>query len=140
MTEDTHREVALTRVANSHYTATNERGGTINVGTADTPDFSPVELLLVAIGGCTAIDVDILTSRRAEPDSFAVAVGAEKVRDAGGNSLKDITVTFRITFPGGDDGDRARALLPDAVKKSHERLCTVSRTVEQGTPITPIIE
>jgi putative redox protein len=140
MTEDTHREVTIERVANSHYTATNERGGKISVGTADTPDFSPVELLLVAIGGCTAIDVDILTSRRAEPDSFTVAVGAEKVRDAGGNSLKDITVTFRITFPEGDDGDKARALLPDAVKKSHERLCTVSRTVEQGTPITPIIE
>jgi len=140
MTEDTHREVTLSRVANSHYIAANTRGGTINVGTADTPDFSPVELLLVAIGGCTAIDVDILTSRRAEPDSFTVAVGAEKVRDAGGNSLKDITVTFRITFPEGEDGDRARALLPDAVKKSHERLCTVSRTVEQGTPITPLIE
>jgi putative redox protein len=140
MTEDTHREVTIERVTNSHYTATNERGGTISVGTADTPDFSPVELLLVAIGGCTAIDVDILTSRRAEPDSFTVAVGAEKVRDAGGNSLKDITVTFRIAFPEGEDGDKARALLPDAVKKSHERLCTVSRTVEQGTPITPIIE
>jgi putative redox protein len=140
MTEETHREVTLERIANSHYTATNARGGTITVGTADTPDFSPVELLLVAIGGCTAIDVDILTSRRAEPDSFTVAVGAEKVRDASGNSLKDITVTFRITFPEGDDGDKARALLPDAVKKSHERLCTVSRTVEQGTPITPLIE
>jgi len=140
MTEDTHREVTLSRVVNSHYTATNARGGTINVGTADTPDFSPVELLLVAIGGCTAIDVDILTSRRAEPDSFTVAVGAEKVRDAGGNSLQDIAVTFRITFPEGEDGDKARALLPDAVKKSHERLCTVSRTVEQGTPVTPVIE
>jgi putative redox protein len=140
MTEDTHREVTIERITNSHYTATNARGGTIKVGTADTTDFSPVELLLVAIGACTAIDVDILTSRRAEPDSFAIAVGAEKVRDAGGSILKDITVTFRIAFPEGDGGDNARALLPDAVKKSHERLCTVSRTVEQGTPITPIIE
>jgi putative redox protein len=140
MSEDTHREVTIERITNSHYTATNARGGTINVGTADTTDFSPVELLLVAIGACTAIDVDILTSRRAEPDSFAVAVGAEKVRDAGGNAMKDITVTFRIAFPEGEDGDKARALLPDAVKKSHERLCTVSRTVEQGIPVTPIIE
>jgi putative redox protein len=140
MTEDTHREVTITRIANSHYSVTNARGGTITVGTADTPDFSPVELLLVAIGACTAIDVDILTSRRAEPDSFTVAAGAEKVRDTGGNILKDITVTFRIAFPDGDDGDKARALLPDAVTKSHERLCTVSRTVEQGTPVTPIIE
>jgi putative redox protein len=141
MTEDTHRQVTIDRIANTHYTATNARGGTITVGTADTTDFSPVELLLVAIGACTAIDVDILTSRRAEPDSFTVEVGAEKLRDdKGRSSLADITVTYRIRFPEGEDGDKARALLPDVVKRSHEKLCTVSRTVEQGTPVTPIIE
>jgi putative redox protein len=141
MTEDTHRQVAIERITNSHYTVTNARGGTITVGTADTTDFSPVELLLVSIGACTAIDVDILTSRRAEPDSFTVAVDAEKLRDEKGrNYLADITVTFRIRFPEGEDGDKARALLPDAVKQSHDRLCTVSRTVELGTPVTPLIE
>ena len=49
-------------------------------------------------------------------------------------------MTFRIRFPEGELGDKARALLPDAVKKSHERLCTVSRTVELGTPIASRIE
>jgi putative redox protein len=139
-TEDTHRQVTIQRIANSKYTVTNERGGTITVGTGDGTDFTPVELLLIAIGGCTAVDVDILTSRRAEPESFGVEVGAEKIRDADGNRLTDITVTFRVTFPDGEGGDKARALLPDAVKKSHDRLCTVSRTVELGTPITMHIE
>ena len=50
---------------------------------------------------------------------------ADKVRDAGGNRLTGIVVTFQIAFPGGADGDQARAALPDAVKKSHDRLCTV---------------
>jgi putative redox protein len=140
MTEDTHRQVALERVANSRYTVTNERGGQLTIGTGDGTDFTPVELLLAAIGGCTAVDVDILTSRRAEPDSFAVEVGAEKVREAGGNRLTDITVTFRVRFPGGAGGDKARTLLPDVVQMSHDRLCTVSRTVELGTPVTPRIE
>jgi putative redox protein len=141
MTEDTHRQVAIERIANSHYTVTNARGGTITVGTADSADFSPVELLLTAIGACTAIDIDILTSRRAEPDSFAIAVDAEKLRDEKGRSyLTDITVTFRIRFPEGEDGDKARTLLPDAVKRSHEQLCTVSRTVELGTPVATRIE
>lgn len=49
-------------------------------------------------------------------------------------------VTFRIRFPESEDGDKARALLPEAVRKSHDRLCTVSRTVELGTPITDRIE
>jgi putative redox protein len=140
MTEDTHRQVALERIANSRYTVTNERGGQLTIGTGDGTDFTPVELLLAAIGGCTAVDVDILTSRRAEPDSFAVEVGAEKVREAGGNRLTDIAVTFRVRFPGGEGGDKARALLPDVVQMSHDRLCTVSRTVELGTPVTPRIE
>jgi len=100
----------------------------------------PVELLLAAIGGCTAIDVDILTSRRAEPDMFEVLVDAEKVRDEAGSHLTDLLVTFRVSFPDGEAGDKARAILPDAVKKSHDRLCTVSRTVELGTPIATRIE
>jgi len=120
-------------VANTH-------GGQLAFGTGGGTEFTPTELLLAAIGGCTAIDIDILTSRRAEPDSFQVRVDAVKVRDAGGNRLSDIQVTFQITFPAGGQGDEARAILPDAVKKSHDRLCTVGRTVEIGTPITTRIE
>lgn len=141
MSDDTHRQVMIERIENSRYTVTNERGGQITIGSGGGTDFTPVELLLAAIGGCTAIDVDILTSRRAEPESFAVEVGAEKVRDEKGrNLLTDIVVTFRIAFPEGEGGDKARALLPDAVKQSHARLCTVSRTVELGTPIANRIE
>ena len=139
-TDSAHRSVRLERIENSRYTAINERGGKVSIGTGEGTDFTPVELLLVAIGGCTAVDVDILTSRRAEPDSFEIAVDADKVRDAAGNHLADLEVTFRITFPAGAQGDKARELLPDAVRKSHERLCTVSRTVELGTPIAMRIE
>ncbi len=99
-------------------------------------DFTPTELLLVAIASCTAIDVDTLTSRRAEPTAFEVVAEADKVRDEEGNHLTDITVTFRLEFPAGEAGDAARVVLPDAVKKSHDRICTVGRTVELGPPIT----
>ena len=62
------------------------------------------------------------------------------MRDAGGNRLIDMEVTFRIVFPGGERGVDARAVLPDVVKKSHDRLCTVGRTIEVGTPIATRIE
>ncbi len=136
--DSVHRNVTIGRIASGEFTATNDRGGQITLGTGSGAEFTPTELLLVAIGGCTAIDIDILTSRRAEPEAFEVLVDAEKVRDAGGNRLTDIEVTFRIRFPAGEQGDAARALLPDAVQKSHDRLCTVSRTVEIGTPITTL--
>ncbi len=139
-TDPAHRNVTVERVTNGKFTVTNSRGGQIVLGTGSGTDFTPTELLLAAIGGCTAIDIDILTSRRAEPESFEVEIDADKVRDADGNRLTDIEVTFRITFPGTEQGDAARALLPDAVKKSHERLCTVGRTVEAATPIATRIE
>ncbi len=139
-TDSAHRSVRLDRIENSRYVVTNDRGGQISIGKGEGDSFTPVDLLLAGIGGCTAIDVDILPSRRAEPERFEVLVDAEKIRDDAGNHLADIVVTFRITFPGGEQGDKARALLPDAVKKSHERLCTVSRTVELGTPIATRIE
>jgi putative redox protein len=135
-TDSVHRSVRLERIENSSYIVTNDRGGQMRIGHGEGTDFTPVDLLLAGIGGCTAIDVDILTSRRAEPDAFEVTVEAEKVRDENGNHLTDIVVTFRVRFPEGEQGDKARALLPDAVQKSHDRLCTVSRTVELGAPVT----
>jgi putative redox protein len=139
MAQDGHRQVSIARVAAGEYTVTNERGGKIQVGTGADGEFTPVELLLAAIGACTSIDVDVLTSRRAEPAAFTVEVGAEKVRDTAGNRLTDIAVTFHVSFPEGEGGDAARALLPGAVRRSHDSLCTVGKTVELGTPITATI-
>jgi putative redox protein len=139
--DNTRRSVTIDRTSNGHYTVSNERGGTIGVGNGNDDSFTPVELLLTAIGGCTAIDVDVLTSRRAEPDSFQVTVRGTKIKDEQhANRLTDINVTFTLVFPDGEDGDKARALLPEAAKISHERLCTVSRTVELGTPISFALE
>jgi putative redox protein len=135
-----HRSVTVERASRGVFTVTNDRGGQITFGTGSGTDFTPTELLLAAIGGCTAIDIDILTSRRAEPDQFRVRVDASKVRDDGGNRLIDVGVTFQIRFPAGAQGDAARGILPDAVSKSHDRLCTVGRTVELGTPIATKIE
>jgi uncharacterized OsmC-like protein len=41
-----------------------------------------------------------------------------------------------VAFPEGAGGDAARELLPGAVRRSHDSLCTVSKTVELGTPVT----
>jgi uncharacterized OsmC-like protein len=139
-TSSEQREVTVTRTAPGVFTATNQRGGQITLGTGGGAEFTPTELLLVAIGGCTGMDVDIVTSRRAEPEAFDVLVEASKVGDADGNRLTDIEVTFRVTFPAGDQGDRARAVLPSIVRQSHDRLCSVGRTIEIGTPITTRIE
>ena len=138
MADDAHRSVTLTRTGPSTFEARNVRGGTMPVGSGgEDPDlFSPVELLLVGIAGCSGIDVDLLTSRLAEPESFEVSASGDKVRDGDGNHMGPITVTVSVTFPAGEAGDAARDRLPDAVAKSRDRLCTVSRTVQLPTTVT----
>ncbi len=130
------RAISITRISKGVYEATNNRGGTLRFGSGDDAAFTPVELLLVATGGCAAIDVDWLTSRRAEPESFDVVVSGHKASEGGRNQMADIDVCFDLTFPDGDEGDRARDVLPAAIERSHDRLCTVSRTVHHGAPVT----
>jgi len=136
MADDTRRSVSLQRTSLGRYEVRNARGGTITIGGGDGDDFTPVELLLAALGGCTGADVDYITSKRAEPESFVVEVTGDKVRDeTGGNRLVNLAIELRVTFPEGAAGDAAREMLPRAARMSHDRLCTVSRTVQLGTPV-----
>lgn len=135
MADDGHRRVTLERLSTGVYQATNPAGAELTFGSADHTRFSPVELLLAAIGGCSAVDVDVVTGRRAEPERFEVVVEADKIRDDDGNVLRDLRLTFRVAFPSGPEGDQAREVLPRAVRTSHDRTCTVSRTIEAGTPV-----
>lgn len=131
-----HRRVKLTRLALGRYEITNARGGRITVGDGSTDDFTPVELLLAALAGCSSVDVDHITSRRAEPESFEVVAEGEKVSTPeNGNHMSDLAVTFRLGFPEGEGGDAARTAFPRSVAQSRDRLCTVSRTVQIGVPV-----
>ncbi len=133
------RSVTLRRTGFSTFEATNVRGGTLTFGEGDGTTFSPVELLLAAVAGCSATDVDYVTSRRAEPVSFEVVSTGIKSSE-GTNHLEDLRVEFRIRFPDGPDGDAARARLPQAVRRSHDQLCTVARTVIEPTSVTMTVE
>src|SRR5687768_10766688 len=130
MADDPTRSIRFRRLEKGRYEATNRRGGSLVFGSSvdGDPAFTPVELLLTAIAGCTAVDVDFIVSKRAEPLTFDVTMTAEKIRDALGNHLSDLVVRFDVAFPAGDDGDAAREVMPAAIQRSHDSLCTVSRT------------
>jgi putative redox protein len=136
MSDDTARSVQMTRLEKGRYDVVNPRGGRMVIGHGgDDDSFTPVELLLAAIAGCGAADVDFITSKRAEPVRFDVRVSGDKIRDELGNRLTDLVVTFDVAFADDDAGRAASEVLPSAVQTSHDRLCTVSRTVEVGTPV-----
>lgn len=133
--ESTLRSVHLVRTGPQDYRAENSRGGVITFGEGETMEFTPVELLLVALGGCNALTIEALT-KRAEPQRFDISVEGHKVKvEGGGTRLEDISVTVDISF-GSDDAGKAMAdRVPGAIEKSHQQLCTVSRTLEQANPI-----
>lgn len=133
--DDQHRRVDLERTGPSRYTATNARGGRISVGAGEGEEFTPVELLLAGLAGCSAVDIDLITGRRAEPTAFSVSAEGDKTRDDDGNHLTGLRVTFEVRFPEGEAGDRAREALPRALRQSADRLCTVGRTVQLASPV-----
>jgi putative redox protein len=136
MTSESHRAVELTKIGAQRFKATNARGGEVFFGSGgEDPDFTPVEMLLAAIAGCSAIDVELITGKRSEADSFRVTASGEKVRDEHGNHLVDLSVSFDVEFPAGEQGDAARAVLARSIRQSRDRLCTVSRTVALGEPV-----
>ncbi|MDP9219084.1 MAG: OsmC family protein [Actinomycetota bacterium] len=140
MSDSDHRWVTIDRVDEGVYLARNARGHELRFGSRDPDGFTPVELFLASIAGCTAVDVDVVTGRRSPADEFAARIDARYVRDDAGNRLEDIELTFRVRFPAGDAGDAAREILPRIVKTSHDKTCTVSRTVEIGTPISVVVD
>jgi putative redox protein len=130
------RTVDLVRSGEARFTATNVRGGTIEIGDGVESDlFTPIELLLAALAGCSGLDVDAILSKRSEFEFFGINARADKVRDDDGNHLVNIQVTFDAEFPEGEAGQSARDFLPKAMAKSHDRICTVSRTVQLGAPV-----
>ena len=133
---DTLRSVELTRIGHARFKATNARGGETFFGTGgEDPDFTPVELLLAAIAGCSALDVEAITHKRTSSTTFDVHAEGRKVRDEHGNHLTGLRVSFEVAFPDGPEGDAARERVQSAIELSRDRLCTVSRTVQLGEEV-----
>ncbi|HQU95467.1 MAG: OsmC family protein [Saprospiraceae bacterium] len=115
--------------------AVNEEGNTImmdgspSIGGANL-GMRPMQLLLAAIGGCSAIDViHILKKQRQDITSFSVEVDgmSEPVEDY--SLYRNITVLFRIK--GNVDVKKALK----AAQLSFEKYCSVSKTLEHTANI-----
>jgi putative redox protein len=132
---ETLRSVELTRIGPMTLEARNARGTVLRVGSGDGADFTPVELLLVALGGCGAIDLEHVTAKRADPERLDVHVEGHKIRDENGNRMVGLTVLLDVDFPAGEAGDRAREVVPRTIQQVQDRLCTVGRTIQVGDAV-----
>lgn len=127
--------MSLTKIGEDRYQATNRRGGVLPIGRGEDLDFTPVELMLAALAGCGAVDLDLITRKRVPASTFEMKVEGRKIRDEHGNRVVDLTVLVDLRFPDGESGDAARGVLPRAIAQVRDRLCTVSRTLAVGGPV-----
>jgi uncharacterized OsmC-like protein len=114
------------------FVAGNGRGAELNFGTggADT-SFTPVELLLAALGGCNIVTVEPLTAQRGHRlVRLAATVESEKITP---NRLGTITMTYDIELPPGDPD--AAQVFHDVALRVHAKACTVSTALESETEI-----
>jgi uncharacterized OsmC-like protein len=115
------------------YRATNASGATIEFGTHGT--FSPVELLLAALGGCNIVTVEPLTAQRGHRlAKLAATMTAEKIKP---NQMGPVTLTYDVEMPAGDD--KAAEVFHGVAERVHAKACTVSTALEQETPIILVL-
>lgn len=92
----------------------------------------PMQLLLAAIGGCSAMDIiSILRKQKQEIESFDIEVDGkrEEIKEKGYSIFQLIEVHF--IFKGNIDKDKAER----AVKLSMEKYCSVSKILEPTATI-----
>jgi putative redox protein len=120
-------EITLRGLGGQVVEATGGTDGRVVMGPKWTPEsFTPVELLLAAIAGCSGVDLCAVSERDGvEVEGFEVRVRA--VKPLGVNRLSQITVTYVVPEAGLD---AAQALVAEV-----SELCTVALTVAEGCPV-----
>lgn len=95
---------------------------------------SPMELLLIALCGCTGYDVVSILQKKREP-FVTLEVRAQAERAAGPPAVyTEIKLTYRV------GGKVSRKAVEDAVRLSKEKYCSVSAMLEKTAKITAEIE
>ncbi|MEV5709356.1 OsmC family protein [Actinoallomurus sp. NPDC052274] len=128
--------VRVERTDDGGFVARNDRGAEVAVGSSDEDGvFTPVELLLAALGGCEIVTIEPLTAKRGHRLVRLVAnVAAEKVAPT---KLGPITVTYDVEFPEGDE--KAQQIFTEVAHRVHENHCTVGRALREGTPSEQVL-
>ena len=95
---------------------------------------SPMELLLVALCGCTASDVVGILRKKREPFTALEVRAASERADGYPAVYTSIHLTYVVR------GQVAKKSMEDAVRLSKEKYCSVSAMLEKTAKITYTIE
>jgi len=125
-----NRHLRMTVNPDDTVTVTNKHGTELLVDIEGERGLSPLELLLAALGACSAVDFAILMRKQrdaVEPLHLEVDGDKEEYR------MEWLRVTYYV-HEGADERkvERARSRVANEV-------CTVSRTLASGTPVEHVV-
>ena len=123
-----------------HMEATNENGRSVHIDAS--PDIGgtnqgmrPMQLLLSAMGGCSAIDIINILKKQKQPlEDIKVTVTGEREKDAVPSLFTEVHIHFK--FFGNVDPEKARK----AVSLGVDKYCSVAKTLAYRATITHSFE
>jgi len=126
-------KIELSRVKGDFgFEATDENGHTVKMDTSidgggENYGVRPMQMLLMGLGGCSAIDVIlILKKQRQEVRDYKMVINGEREAGKEPSLWKDITIEFHIY------GNVAEDKAIKAVELSIEKYCSVAATLEKA--------
>ena len=125
-----NRHLQMTVNPDDTVTVTNRNGTELLVDCDGIRGLSPLELLLAALGACSAVDFALLMRKQrdaVEPLQLEVDGDKEEMR------MQWLRVTYHV-----GDGHDGRKVERSRFKVAND-LCTVSRTLASGTPVEHVI-
>lgn len=123
-----------TWIEKQRFTGIADSGHQIVVDGDKAAGNSPMELVLIALCGCTGYDVVSILQKKREPfTSLEVRAQAERAADPP-SVYTEIKLSYRI------GGKVSRKAVEDAVRLSKEKYCSVSAMLDKTAKITAEIE
>lgn len=92
--------------------------------------FRPMQLLLAALGSCSAIDmISILNKQKQQVTDLKIEINGKREKDAVPSLWRRVSVTFRLF------GDLDAEIAERAAALSMEKYCSVAETLRRGGTI-----
>lgn len=120
------------RVGTRQYVGRNANGAEVRVGMGPG-EFSPGELLKIALATCNTLSADHRLAR-ALGEGFAATVGCSTVKNEAEERYESFQVEI-VTDLSDLDASK-RAVLTERVEGAIDRACTVGHTLERGATIS----
>ncbi|MFT4032419.1 MAG: OsmC family protein [Siphonobacter sp.] len=132
-------QVELVRVDDAfHFQASGSSEATVSIDAAEAvgghnTGVRPMELLLMGLGGCTAIDVIlILKKQRLQIDDLRISVSGERVKIEGTEMSPFRKINVHFNFTGNIPTEKAER----AIRLSMEKYCSATAQFAPTAEIT----